>query len=97
MGLCNYPATITRPDIAYTTTKLSEHLRNPGPQHFTAIDRCLAYLNFTRFKALEFNGKPTDKPIFETATDTESIENHLYFKGYSDASFADDTETRRST
>ena len=71
VGSCNYPASITRPDIAYTTSKLSEHLQNPGPQHFTAVDRCLAYLNFTRFKALEYNSKPAEKPTFETATDAQ--------------------------
>ena len=52
VGSCNYVATISRPDIAYTTQKLSEHLLNPSPQHQTAAERCLAYLNSTKTLAL---------------------------------------------
>ena len=49
VGSCNYPAVITRPDVAYTSSKLSERLQNPGPIHIAAAERCVRYLDTTRY------------------------------------------------
>ena len=94
MGSCNYGAVITRPDIAYTTQKLSKHLLNPGPQHQKAVDRCFAYLNTTKTLALEYSGSSDSKPALKGATD---FPPEYDFIGYSDASHGDDIYTRRST
>jgi hypothetical protein len=89
VGSCNYPAVITRPDIAYTTQKLSEHLQNPSRQHINAANRCNSYLNTTKDSALEYGGDiDAFEPRFESVSE---------FEGYSDSSFADDVATRRST
>ena len=93
VGSVNYGAVITRPDVAFTASKLSEHLRNPGPLHIKAVERCICYLNYTRFMALEYGEFPDCLPTFETAVESPS----LPFTGYSDASLADDVRTRRST
>jgi hypothetical protein len=77
-----YSSAITRPDTAFTTKTLAESLQNPGPDHYTAADRCLEYLYNTRFHALELGSMAPTKPVFATA---------------SDAAYADDPTTRRST
>ena len=91
---CNYSTVITRPDIAYTTQKLSEHLLNPGPQHQKAVDRCLAYLNTTKTLALKYNSSSDLKPAFKGATD---FPPEYDFISYSDVSHGDNIYIRRST
>jgi hypothetical protein len=98
VGSVNYPAVITRPDIAYTSSKLSEHLQNPGPLHFTAAERCIRYLNSTQFYALEFGSLPDSKPSFESSIDhLPFTDEQPQFTGFADASLGDDVDTRRST
>ena len=99
VGSCSHAATISRPDTAYTTQKLSEHLLNPSLQHQTAAERCLAYLNSTKTLALEYGSAPESKPYFEGATDSDctNTPSNYDFVGFSDASYADNVDTRRST
>jgi hypothetical protein len=82
VGSLQYAATITRPDIARTTSKLSEFLQNPSPQHQGAVNQALAYLQKTRTLAIEYSAETNNQQVFVCA---------------SDAAFADDTATRRST
>jgi len=82
VGSCTYSTAITRPDIAFTTKQLAESLQNPGPQHFDATHRCLDYLEATKHYAIELRTLRTEHPIFAAA---------------SDAAYADDPITRRST
>ena len=100
VGSCVYSSVMTRPDTAYAAHRLSQHNQNPGPQHDKAVKRCLAYLNSTKHLALQFGGDLNVSPQFTTGTSPESFESSSTrpdFVGYSDASFADDTETRKST
>jgi hypothetical protein len=80
VGSVQYPTTITRPDAAKAAAKLSQFLRNPGPQHQHAVDRLICYLYTTRYLALQYGDKG----------DMESIELA------SDASFADNQDRRSS-
>jgi hypothetical protein len=73
---------MTRPDIARTTQKLAEFSTNPGPDHLAAATKALSYLKGTRSLALEYDGSIESDPSFQSA---------------SDAAFADDPATRRST
>lgn len=57
VGSVLYAAVITRPDIAFATSRLARHLLNPGPQHHKAADRVLGYLYETRFLALQLGGR----------------------------------------
>jgi reverse transcriptase-like protein len=82
VGSLQYAATITRPDLARTTSKLSEFLQNPSPQHHRAADQALSYLQKTRTLAIEYSAEINSQEVFICA---------------SDAAFADDTATRRST
>ena len=91
VGSINYPAVITRPDVAYAASKLAEHLQNPGLIHIAAVERCIRYLDTTRYYTLEFGANNDITPTFESGIEL------LYFVGYSDASFIDNIDTRRST
>jgi hypothetical protein len=81
IGSLTYTATITRPDIARTTSKLAELLQNPSPQHHTAADQAIAYLYGTKTLAIPYGDAPNQRVFFCT----------------SDAAYADDKQTRKST
>lgn len=83
VGSIIYPMSISRPDIAFTSSTLAHFMQNPGPEHHKAIDRVIRYLAGTKHHALQFEG------IDEA---TVSI-----FEGPSDASFADVKEPRVSS
>jgi len=82
VGSILYAAVITRPDVAKTASKLSEFLQNPSPHHHAAADQAISYLYGTKDLVIEFL----------TDTDKANI-----FACSSDAAFADDKETRRSS
>ena len=82
VGSLLYATTITRPNVARTANKLAESLLNPGPQHREAVTQALTYMYATQYYAIEF--RPT----------AESLRT---FTCASDAAFADDVETRKST
>ena len=88
MGSLNFPATITRPDIAKSCSILSQFLRNPGPQYIEAADRAIRYLLGTKYLAIEFSGYPKDQGLLD-------IECYP-FVYYSDAAFADHVDRKSS-
>ncbi|KAK1914261.1 hypothetical protein P3342_007507 [Pyrenophora teres f. teres] len=63
---------------------------NPSPEHLRYANRVLAYLQATKYYAIEFLGS------VETTTEVETRDEEV-LQLSSDASFADDPETRRST
>jgi hypothetical protein len=77
----NFAAVISHPNIAYAVSKLAQFLKNPSAAHIAAADRVVRYLYGTRTLAIEYSGR-NDSQIFNCA---------------SDAAFADDTATRRSS
>jgi Reverse transcriptase (RNA-dependent DNA polymerase) len=81
VGSLNFASVITRPDISHAVSKLSQFLRNPSPAHLAASNRVISYLYQTRNLAIEYTGQATE-PIFSCS---------------SDAAFADDSLTRRSS
>jgi hypothetical protein len=83
IGSLLYAAVNTRPDVARTCSRLAEFARNPSPAHHLAADRAIAYLYQTRGYAIQFSGDTID-------TDQMIIRA-------SDASFADDPNTRHSS
>jgi hypothetical protein len=82
VGSILYAAIITRPDIARTAARLSNFLTNPSPAHMAAANRCIQYLYGSRHLAILFDGRQTEEKAF---------------KVYTDASFADDLQDRKST
>ena len=79
----NYAAVITRPDVAYAASKLSEFLTNPSHLHLDAADRVLSYLAHTKHLGIKFSAQVPDPQTI--------------FLGSSDASYADDPLTRYSS
>lgn len=82
IGSINFAAVITRPDVALAASKLSEFLTNPSTYHMDCADHVLKYLGSTKALAISYRGDHTDPEIFLAS---------------SDASFADNPLTRRSS
>ena len=83
VGSINFAAIVTRPDTAHAASMLSEHLTNPSERHLQLAHRVLDYLACTKHYAIEF--------------DTQIESPGTIFCPSSDASYADDPDTRRST
>lgn len=71
----------TRPDIAHSVNHLARFLTNPSDEHLKAARRVLRFIAKDPGKGIEFLNKP-GKPVLEA---------------YSDADFAGDPATSRST
>ena len=80
VGSINFAAVITLPDVADAASKLSEHLINPSSRHLELANRTIDYLIGTRSLAIQFNGLSDQSKTILLAS--------------SDASFADDPDTR---
>ena len=85
VGSINFPAVITRPDLAHAVSKLSEHLMNPSPRQIELVNGVIGYLVETRSLCIRFDGR----------LDFHSGKELLLIS--SDASFADDLRTRHSS
>lgn len=92
VGSLNFAAVQTRPDIAFSVSLLAQHLTNPSADHIQAADHIMQYLLQTADIGLQFGNEHADS--YRTA---QLKFSHLEFYGASDASFADDSETRRSS
>ena len=79
----NFSAVTTRSDTAQAASKLSEFLTNSSQKHIDAADRVLRYLAHTKDYSIIF--------------DPETENPKTIFLGSSDASYADDSHTRRSS
>jgi len=86
-GSLLYAVITTRPDIAFTVSRLARFNQNPSEVHHNAVDRVIQYLYHTRGLAIAFRGR-TDDTRVNTAT---------AFVCASDASFADNTPDRKSS
>ena len=84
VGSINFPAVITCPDVALSASRLATFLSNPSPAHTAAADQTITYLNGTKTLAIEYSAP------------TLGDEQRIFFCA-SDAAFADDRETRKST
>ena len=81
VGSLMYLASCTRPDIAFTAAVLARFTANPGVAHWQAVKHLFRYLQHTLDEELVYEPSPS-KELFET---------------YSDAAYADDSKTLRST
>ncbi|KAI7933571.1 hypothetical protein MJO28_009171 [Puccinia striiformis f. sp. tritici] len=59
VGSLNYLSVLTRPDISYAVSVLSQHLENPGIHHFRAAEQVFRYLSGTKQVGLVFNKEAT--------------------------------------
>ena len=78
----NFAATVTRCDIGFAVSKLSEFLNNPSEAYYAAAIRVIQYLGHTKYYSIIYDAQATDPNVTLLVL--------------SDASFADDPETRYS-
>jgi reverse transcriptase-like protein len=83
VGALMYLMICTRPDLAFTLSRLSKFCSRPGIKHAAALKRVFRYLAGTKYLGISFN-RPDPLP------------NPLLY-GYSDSDFAADINNRRST
>ncbi|KAL2886178.1 reverse transcriptase family protein [Ceratocystis lukuohia] len=88
VGSLNWPAVVTRPDIAFAASQLARFMSNPSNEHMAAADRALAYLASTPTLAIEYSSDAMESAFKVYETDV---------KVYSDSAFADNIDTRRSS
>ncbi len=81
VGSLMYCMISTRPDISYAVGQVAQFSNNPGKAHWEAVKRILAYLKGTLEYGISFGGSGI-MGVLST---------------YSDADYAGDLDTRRST
>ena len=81
IGCLTYVSTATRPDIAAAVGVLSQYMSRPSKDHWIGVKRVLRYLKGTLKYGLKFTVHEEEPELF----------------GYSDADWAGDVDTRRST
>lgn len=81
VGMLNYLVTCTRPDIAYSVGSLCRYVTRPGMRHWTAVKRCLRYLQGTADRGITYQrGDSPDAPLSlqaECDADFASNRRHL--------------------
>lgn len=93
-GSLAYIAVWGRPDVARTHVVFACHLTNPGQSHVSKIRQTWRYLLSTKALALEASASAHN--MTEYLSDDPTYRDPLFF-GSSDASYADEPETRRSS
>lgn len=81
VGSLIFLAVVSRPDIMYAVNSVSKFLSNHNDTHWRAVKRIFAYLVGTCDLKIEYRSGGSNADLI----------------GYSDADFAGDVETRRST
>ncbi|XP_071902762.1 secreted RxLR effector protein 161-like [Coffea arabica] len=77
----------TRPDIAYSVSRLSRYTSSPGYDHWKALNRILRYLKFTSNYGLHYTKYPPVLEGFSDAnwisdnTETKSISGYIFTLG----------------
>ncbi|CAM8903390.1 unnamed protein product [Rhodiola kirilowii] len=79
IGSLMYLMNCTRPDIAYTVSRLARYMSNPGTEHWNAIVRIMRYLRFTRNYSLHYTRYPK---VIEGYTDASWISDSKATSGY---------------
>ena len=81
IGCLTYISTATRPDIAAAVGALSQYMSKPSKDRWMGVKRILRYLKGTLKYGLQFSAQEEKPELF----------------GYTDADWAGDVDTRRST
>ena len=87
IGSLMYVMNCTRPDIAYSVSKLSRYTSNSGRDHWKAIIRVLRYLRYTKNYGLHYTKYPvvlegyTDANWISDTKDTKSTSGYVFTIG----------------
>ena len=77
-----YVMNYTRPYIAYSVSKLSRYMSNPGVDHWKAIIRVLRYLRYTQNYGLHYTRYPTVLEGYSDANWIYDIKDTKSTSGY---------------
>ena len=97
VGSLAYIAVWGRPDVARAHVILASHLINPGQKHVAKARKVWLYLLGTKTLALQASSSADSSEPEMREYHTDEPINHPLFYGASDASYADEPETRRSS
>ena len=82
IGSLMYLMSCTRPDIAYTVSRLSRYTSNLSAEHWKGIVKGLRYLRFTRNYGLHYNRYPTVLEGYSDANWISDIKDSKSTSGY---------------
>ena len=95
MGHLAFLTQYTRPDLARAHVVHASHLTNPGQAHIESVRKVWRYTLKTKYRALQ--AQAVDEGGMQEYLATPQNYRDPIFFGASDAAFADDVETRRSS
>ena len=87
IGSLMYVMNCTRPDIAYSVSKLSRYMSNSGVDHWKAIIKVLIYLRYTQNYGLHYTRYPavlerySDANWISDMKDTKSTSGYVFTLG----------------
>lgn len=81
IGSLMYVALATRPDILYSTTKLSQFVSNPGRIHWIQAKRILRYLAATKDKCLTYSVGSNEIEVFSDADWAADVDDRHSYSG----------------
>ena len=82
IGSLMYLTSCTRPDLAYTVSKLSRYTSNLGIDHWKAIVKVLRYLRYTRNYGLHYTRYPEVLEGFSDANWISDVKDSKSTSGY---------------
>ncbi|KAL6982051.1 hypothetical protein U1Q18_052698 [Sarracenia purpurea var. burkii] len=99
IGSLMYLMSCTRPDIAYSVSRLSRYTSNPGHDHWKAIVRLLRYLRYTRDLGLHYTRYPAvlegycDANWISDTKDSKSTSGYVFLLGGAAVSWKSSKQT----
>jgi hypothetical protein len=99
IGSLMYLMSCTRPDIAYSVSRLSRYTSNPGHDHWKAIVRVLRYLRHTRDLGLHYTRYPAvlegycDANWISDMKDSKSTSGYVFTLGGAAVSWKSSKQT----
>jgi hypothetical protein len=82
IGLVNWAAVATRPDIAFTVSQLSQHLERPGIVHWRAFTHLLRYLSHTINFSIKIGGGDNKISIYVDADFAACTDTRRSYSAY---------------
>ncbi|KAJ6780944.1 hypothetical protein PWT90_01693 [Aphanocladium album] len=73
VGSIGYPANTTRPDVAFSHSKLAQFLQNPSQEHIEAGKHCISYLAATQKLCIVYD---REIEVVEAMSDAAHGDNH---------------------
>jgi hypothetical protein len=82
IGSLMYLASVTRPDISFTVSKLSRFTSNPGDDHWRALERVMHYLVGTMDYGIHYSGYPAVLEGYSDANWISDVDKLYAMSGY---------------